>query len=299
MKPTRIMITGAGGFTGQHACQHFSNAGYQVIPIVRTKKGSDFESKFAVIECDLTSKNDVMDLMSCLQPDYVLHLAGQNAVDQSWKEPLETFESNVMSTLFLLEAIRKSGRASKVVIVGSALEINLQKTNLPPHPYSISKTIQTLCAGSWVHLFNMDIILAKPTNLIGPGFSGGICAIIASQVAAMIKGDREKRIEVNNLSARRDFLDVRDAVRAYQILFEKGISGKEYNIATGVTHSVEDVICCFQKIAGIDIMLHSKINIPDSTDVMVDLSEMKKLGWKPYKPFLVTLQDVLAFHMQK
>ena len=293
------MITGAGGFTGQHACQHFSDAGYQVIPIVRTKKGSDFESKFAVIECDLTSKNGVMDLMSCLQPDYVLHLAGQNEVGQSWKEPLETFESNVMSTLFLLEAIRRSGRASKVVIVGSALEINLQKTILPPHPYSISKTIQTLCAGSWVHLFNMDIVLAKPTNLIGPGFSSGICSIIASQVASMIKGEREKRIEVNDLSARRDFLDVRDAVRAYQILFEKGISGKEYNIATGVAHSIEDVICCFQKIAGIDIMVRSKIKIPDSTEVKVDTSEMKKLDWRPTKPFLETLQDVLAFHMQK
>lgn len=299
MNPKKLMITGAAGFTGRHACQHFTEAGFQVIPVIRTRAGSDFEFKQNVVECDLTRKCCVLDMINRFQPDYVLHLAGQNAVDQSWKDPFMTFESNVISTLYLLEAIRKSGNASKVVVVGSALEMDPSNTIFPQHPYSLSKTIQTLCSRSWANLFSMNIMVAKPTNLIGPGYSNGICSIIARQVAAMIKGQRENLIEVNNLSARRDFLDVRDAVKAYHILLENGDSGKIYDIASEVTHSVEEVVLGFQKMADIKITLQSKTTIPESTDINFDTSEMKELGWYPNIPFHVTLQDVLTFHLQQ
>jgi GDP-4-dehydro-6-deoxy-D-mannose reductase len=299
MKPSKILITGAAGFTGRHACEHFSRAGFQVIPVVRTKKGSDFETTYNVIECDLTNKTGVMMLLHSFEPDYVLHLAGQNSVDQSWKDPLLTFESNVMSTINLLEAIRKSRKNSKVVIVGSALEMDPAKTNIPQHPYSLTKTIQTLCSRSWAHLFNMDIMIAKPSNLVGPGYSNGICSIIGRQVASMINGDREKVIEINDLSAQRDFLDVRDAVKAYHIILEKGDSGKIYNIASGETRSIEEVVLVFEEISDIEITIQSKlIPFQESIICKIDHSELKELGWKPSIPFNMSLKDVLTFHLQ-
>lgn len=299
MNLPRILITGAAGFTGRQACQFFSEEGYDVIPVVRTKTGSEFESKYRVIPCDLTDKNGVMNLISCFRPDYVLHLAGINAVGQSWNAPIMVIEANVMSTLYLLEAIRNSGKPSKVIIVGSALEIDLTKNNFPPHPYSLSKTVQTLLSQSWANLFNMDIMIARPANLIGPGHSNGICSIIARQIAAMINGNREKVIEVNDLSVRRDFLDVRDAVKAYHILCEKGLSGNVYNIATGVTHSLEEMILVFKDIIGFDITLYSKTSIPETTDSKIDTSTMKKLGWSPTIPFQQSIKDVLTFHLEQ
>jgi GDP-4-dehydro-6-deoxy-D-mannose reductase len=298
MKASKILITGAAGFTGRHACEHFSKAGFQVIPVVRTKKGSDFELTYNVIECDLTNKTGVMMLLNSYEPDYVLHLAGQNSVEQSWKESLITFESNVMTTINLLEAIRNSGKNSKVIIVGSALEMDLAKANFPQHPYSLSKTIQTLCSRSWAHLFNMDIMIVKPSNLIGPGYSNGICSIIGRQVASMIKGHSEKVIEVNDLSAHRDFLDVRDAVTAYHIILEKGESGNIYDIASGETHSIEEVVLGFGKIADIEITIRSKLPFQERFIFKIDKSELKNLGWKPSIPFNMSLKDVLTFYLQ-
>ncbi|MCQ6282356.1 NAD-dependent epimerase/dehydratase family protein [Bacillus sp. EB600] len=298
MKPEKILITGAAGFTGRHACQYFSDRGFQVIPVVRTMTGSGFESHYNVIKCELTSKNQVMDLIYSNQPDYVLHLAGQNSVDKSWKEPLITFESNVMSTLYLLESIRTLGKNIKVVIAGSALEIDSSKTKSPPHPYSLSKTIQTLLSCSLADLFAMDIVIVNPTNLIGSGQSNGICSIIARQISAMINGVQEKILTINDLSARRDFLDVRDALKAYHILFEKGKAGEKYNIATGVTHSLEEVIVEFSKIAGIQITMQAISRAGNCTDLNLDIAKMKQLGWLPSIPFNESLKDILTFHLE-
>jgi GDP-4-dehydro-6-deoxy-D-mannose reductase len=297
VKPGKMLITGAAGFTGRHACQYFSERGFKVIPVIRTLTGSDFEDFYNVLVCDLNSNSQVKDLIYSNQPDYVLHLAGQNSVDKSWKDPLITFEANVMSTVYLLESIRTLGKNTKVVIVGSSLEIDPAKTKSPPHPYSLSKTIQTLVSCSLADLFDLDIVIANPTNLIGPGPSKGICSIIARQISSMINGQREKIITINDLSARRDFLDVRDALKAYHILFEKGKSGEKYCIATGITHSIEEIVVEFSKIAGIQIAMQSMSPSGNGTELILDISKMNHLGWLPSIPFNESLKDILIYHL--
>lgn len=172
--------------------------------------------------CDLINGDDVYNLIKRTKPKYLLHLAGQSHVGESWSEPVSTLEANSMSTAYLIDAIRKESPDCKIVIVGSALQIDPSSISSIPHPYSLSKTIQVLIAQSWAFLYNMNIIIAKPSNLIGPGVSNGVCSIFAKKIAEMEKKGMEKVLEVENLEVQRDFLDVRDAVRAYDLLLTRG-----------------------------------------------------------------------------
>lgn len=114
----KLLITGASGFTGQHACNHFVNAGFAVTAVSRKSFGN---GQVQTELCNLTNKENVSKLIKKVKPDYLLHLAGQNHVGKSWIDPVSSLEANAMLTLYLIEALRQENPACKVVIVGSAL----------------------------------------------------------------------------------------------------------------------------------------------------------------------------------
>ena len=127
-------------------------------------------------------------LMERERPDRVLHLAGLNAAGRSWQEPAAYLEANQMAAVYLLEAARKLALpAFRFVAAGSMLRVDWPADGgppAPPHPYSLSKTLQTAVIRSWHTLFGMDAIVAEPANLIGPGPSAGLCALIANHLRA-------------------------------------------------------------------------------------------------------------------
>lgn len=288
-----LLITGASGFTGLHACNHFSDAGFCVTAVTRQNmipiKDIIFES------CDLTIKENITNLIQKHNPQYVLHLAGQNHVGQSWIDPVSSLEVNTIATAYLLEALRKENPSCKIVIVGSALQSDLENMSTPPHPYSLSKTLQVVIARSWVNLYDMHIVIAKPTNLIGPGFSNGVCSIFAKKFIDMENNKVEKILKVNNLGAQRDFLDVRDAVCAYEILLNNGEAGETYDIASGKSRSLEEVINCFKPLVNVDFSLISQTNDLENK-VEIRPFAITKLGWKPNIMFESSIQDILNFY---
>ncbi|MDF1997289.1 NAD-dependent epimerase/dehydratase family protein [Peribacillus frigoritolerans] len=291
----KLLITGASGFTGQHACNHFVNAGFAVTAVSRKGLGN---GQVQIELCDLTNKESVGKLVKKVKPDYLLHLAGQNHVGTSWIDPVSSLEANAMSTLYLLEALRQENPDCKVVIVGSALQFDPQNISTLTHPYSLSKTLQVLIAQSWGVLYNMNIVIAKPSNLIGPGISNGVCSIFAKKIVDMEENNAEKVLEVNNLQAIRDFVDVRDAVRAYEILLIKGKSGEIYDIASGNSYSLREVITGFKAITTIDFEIETKVK--DQEEGMVEISpeEIVKLGWKPVLSLKASLEDILYFYRE-
>ncbi|MCZ0874845.1 NAD-dependent epimerase/dehydratase family protein [Peribacillus sp. AS_2] len=289
----KLLITGASGFTGQHACNHFVKAGFTVTAVSR----KSFENDQVQTElCDLTNKDHVGKLIKKVKPDYLLHLAGQNHVGQSWIDPVSSLEANAMSTLYLIEALRQENPACKVVIVGSALQFDPQKITTLTHPYSLSKTLQVLIAQSWGVLYNMNIVIAKPSNLIGPGISTGVCSIFAKKIVDMEENNAEKVLEVNNLQAIRDFVDVRDAVRAYEILLSQGKTGEIYDIASGDSHTLGEVITSFRDLTTIDFGIKSKVNDQEEGRVEISPVEIVKLGWKPVLSLKSSLEDILYFY---
>lgn len=292
----RILITGAGGFTGGHACEYFHKNGYEVIGVFRRILPSIDISQS--VECNLLDKVDVERLIEITTPDYILHLAAQNHVGMSWSDPVFTLETNVLSTLYLLESIRKFKPTCKMIVVGSTLQYDPQNILTLPHPYSLSKTLQVLVARAWEALYQLNIVIAKPSNLIGPGNSNGVCSVLAKRLVEIESHSSNKELEVFNLNSRRDFIDVRDAVRGYHYLFKHGKVGEAYEIASGQTLSIGDVIEYFK------LYTSATFSVITKNDTQGDIykgnpEEMFKLGWKPLISYDQSFEDILNFYRSR
>lgn len=292
----RVLITGANGFTGQHACTYFSNQGYNVFGTVRALTSTP-DQEIHVVPCDLSNPLKVKETIRSVQPDFILHLAGQNSVPKSWETPVESIETNVMCTAYLIDAIRLFQPKCRIIVVGSMLQSSLNDSLSFLHPYSLSKTMQSFLAEVLSHLFELDCIIAKPTNLIGPGFSTGICSVLANQFVQLERGEGNKVIEIHNLLAARDFLDVRDAVKAYETIFLKGTPRKVYEVTSGEAKSLQEVLETFSHLTGASFELKTNVNQPEQVDI-VQPTELKELGWAPAIAFQQSLCDILQFHRE-
>lgn len=281
-----IIITGASGFTGMHACQYFANKGYQVIGISRTPvKGV----KWVVESCDLADKQKVVDVMKKYQPDFCLHLAGANSVPHSWKYPVSTIETNFLGTLYLLEAIRMINPLCKTVVVGSALSGT-------DHPYGVSKLYQQNVALDWARLFELSVIVAKPCNLIGPGRSSGFVSYLANVITKMEKMDKDDSIVVSNLRNEREFLDVRDAINAYEVLLMKGLDYAIYEIGSGKMTTLLEVAECFQSLTSIKLTFEENSSIPDNKPALMNADPIKQYNWNRDYPIEVSIEQTLSYY---
>ncbi|MFZ0446296.1 MAG: NAD-dependent epimerase/dehydratase family protein [Bacillus sp. (in: firmicutes)] len=291
----KLLITGASGFTGQHACRHFLKSGYAVTGVSRNHISN---CQIQVEKCNLTDKKAVRNLVKKVQPQYLLHLAGQNHVGLSWNDPVSTLEANFLSTLYLIDALRHENPNCKTVVVGSALQFEPNDMSTLTHPYSFSKTLQVLAAEAWANLYNLHIVIAKPSNLIGPGLSNGVCSIFAKKIVNMEENKAQNVLEVNNLSAQRDFIDVRDVVSAYEILLTNGKFGEVYEISSGNSHSLKEVITRLKTLTTIDFQIKSQEYNLSEEKVAIPPNKVMKLGWKPTISLQSSLEDILDFYRE-
>lgn len=287
-----LLITGATGFTGLHACRHFIKEGFNVTGVT-SKDPKNYGVPME--QCDLTSKECVMKLIKKIKPQYILHLAGQNHVGNSWKDPITTLEVNSFSTMYLLEAVRKENLNCRIIIVGSALQFDTSNLSTLSHPYSLSKTFQVLISQSWAKLYGLDIVIVNPTNIIGPGQSKGVCSIFAQKIVEMEKKQKECVLQVNNLYAQRDFVDVRDVVCAFEILFNKGISGEIYDVSSGESYTIETIIEKLRSFSKENIKINASDNYDEIRKVIKSPDKLVKLGWKRNKSLDTSLRDTLNF----
>jgi nucleoside-diphosphate-sugar epimerase len=293
MKRGTILITGAGGFTGKHACEHFSRNGCEVIAVVRTKPEVAPIGTLAV--CDLTDPEQVSYLVEHARPDYVLHLSGRNSVPESWQNPVTYLEANMLATLYLLNALRQYPDC-RIVIAGSTLSFPISEDPRPPHPYSLSKTMQVFLTKSWRYLFDQQILIAQPSNLIGPGVSNGVCGLLARKIAALEKGMEATPFNLSSLIERRDYVDVRDAVAAYERVLIHGTPGKVYPIGIGATRSLEEMVNVYRTLTGSSLPIEIGQSVMPKQPLPVDMEPMQSLGWTPEIAFEQSLSDTLQFY---
>ena len=287
-----MLITGATGFTGRHAFRCFKEKGYDVFGVSRHAK------KAGMLQADVTKRDEAFQIIQGVQPDFVLHLAGQNAVDLSWKHPLTTFDANLAASLHMLEAIRNHQPKAKMIVVGSALEDRIGDDQPPSHPYGLSKALQSWLAVKWAELFGLHVIVAKPTNLIGPGFSNGVCARFAETIADMEKRGETGTITIANPEIRRDFLDVRDVVKGYDVLFRKGTVGEIYELGSGQSVSLLRIAHIYQKISEISFAIDVLNELVQLSVPPLNIKKMNDLGWKPTISLKQSLMDCLNFYRQ-
>lgn len=292
MKESTVLITGAGGFTGRHACRHFAAHGYSVAAAVRREDGDPPEGRLYI--CDLTDKAEVRRLVDQTKPRFVLHLAGRNAVADSWKDPLGCMEANLLSTLHLLEALRGLENC-RLLVAGSMLGFELSDSPQPLHPYSLAKTLQVLTAQAWSFLYSQEVLVAKPSNLIGPGRSNGISGLLAARIARWEKGTDTSVFRLSSWHEERDYLDVRDAVSAYRFILEAGQSGVVYPVCSGVMRSLGDLVVTYRELTSIPLPIEVGQTTPLPPPPPMDAAMTQALGWSPVFPFAQSLSDALAF----
>ncbi|MQR96723.1 NAD-dependent epimerase/dehydratase family protein [Fictibacillus phosphorivorans] len=282
----KILITGAAGFTGIHACKYFADKGYDVIGISR----SDLpEVKVRVVTCDLLDKEKVSEIFNIYKPDFCLHLAGVNSVPRSWNDPSSTIEANVLGTVYLLEAIRKAVPSCRTVIVSSAL-------SGIDHPYGVSKKHQEQLVADWANLFDLQLMIAKPCNLIGPGRSPGFVSFLANRIIQLESSGDHSPINISHLQNEREFLDVRDAIAAYEVLLKAGNWNVTYEIGSGKMTTLLEILNIFQTLTKEKLTIIETNDNKDLSPRVMNSELIKDYNWQTVYPLELSIKEILSYH---
>ena len=306
----RAFITGVGGFAGSHLSDYLlEQTDWQVTGCVLPGWDcSHLDGRVTCLELDLRDRMAVRATLDQVAPDVIFHLAAQAFVPVSWQDPWDTLENNIRAETNILDGLVKLGVKPRVMVVGSNEEYGLvQPQDLPLRedsplrtnsPYAVSKVAQDLLGLSYFLSYTLPVVRVRPFNHIGPRQSEGFVApAFAKQIALIEAGRQEPVIRVGNLSAQRDFTDVRDVVRAYYLVVTKGQPGEVYNIGSGQPRTVQSLLETMLSLSAAQIRVEfdpERMRPSDTPIVYCDASKLRDAtGWTPDISFEHTLRDVL------
>jgi len=315
----RLLITGITGFVGSHMAEYALAHGAEVFGSSRWRSRTEniehLRSQIKLIECDLRDLASVRGLLETAEPTHVVHLAAQSFVGASWQTPAETLSTNIISQVNLLEGIRRFTIAPRVLVVGSSEEygfvcpdeLPIRETNplRPLSPYAVSKVAQDMMGYQYFMSYGLPIIRTRAFNHEGPRRGEVfVTSNFAKQVAEIEAGMREPVMAVGDLTPRRDFSDVRDVVRGYWLLLERGEPGEVYNLCSGRSWAIQQVLEFLLEQSRVKrIAVETDPARLRPSDVMIlegDSSKIRKAtGWEVEIPFERTLRDLLAYWRQR
>jgi GDP-4-dehydro-6-deoxy-D-mannose reductase len=312
----KALITGITGFAGSYLAEHLLSAKKYEISGTYLFEESLSNVKYAkgklnLIKADLSEQKTVFEIIKDVSPDVIFHLAALTSPADSFKSPTKTLTNNISLQINLMEAVRENNLLNTKILIVSSGEIYgiVKKENLPideetpfvpTNPYSVSKIAQDFLGLTYFLSYNLNIIRVRPFNHIGPGQSSRfVVSSFSKQIAEIEKSKREPVLHVGNLEAKRDFTNVKDMVRAYDLAVDKGKCGEVYNIGSGMSYKMSDIL---DKLIS---MSSSKIRIEkdealfrpnDIPDLICDAGKFTKLtGWKPQISIETTLKDTLDY----
>ncbi len=299
-----VLVTGAAGFAGRHLVDLLTGDGRPVVGWHRPGGVHAAAPGLAWDAVDLLDRAAVRESVARWQPRTVYHCAGASHVGHSWDCIESTFATNVLATHHLLEALAAEGLGARVLLVSSAMvyaptdePITEDHRLAPANPYGLSKLAMELLGR---HERGVEIVLARAFNHCGPGQSPSFVASgFAQRIADVEAGRSEPVIAVGNLEARRDLTDVRDTVRAYRAILERGLPGRPYNVCSGRAIEIRDLLDRLLSRARVRIAVrvdpaHYQPN--DAPLLVGDPSRVREeLGWQPEIPFDQTLDDLLDY----
>ena len=285
----KLLLTGANGFVGRHA--------QAALPCTPLPKGLDLRDRAALTAA-----------VAAIQPDAVLHLAAQSFVPASFEDPRETFDINLYGTLNLLEALHGARFKGRMLFVGSgdtygqvpeaALPVREDQPLRPRNPYAVSKVAAEALCHQWSQTSAFEIIMVRPFNHIGPGQSSRFAiADFARQVMEIRRGRRAPILQVGDLDVTRDFTDVRDVVRAYGTLLERGRNGGVYNVCSGREYRLRDLLGQLLALAGVDATVEqepTRLRHAEQRRMVASFEALyRDTGWQPAVSMNESLQDLL------
>lgn len=314
----KALITGISGFAGSHLAEYLLSLNFEVFGTIKWRSRLEniehILDKIKLFECDIRDASAVKYVLNECKPDYIFHLAAQSYVPFSWRAPSETLITNITGELNIFEGVRELKIDPFIHIAGSSEEyglvypdeIPIKETNplRPLSPYAVSKIAQDLLGYQYYKSYGLKIIRTRAFNHTGPRRGEVfVSSNFARQIIEIEKKKREPVIYVGNLDAVRDFLDVRDVVRAYYLSLKKGTPGEVYNIASGKGIKIKELLNKMIEMTHLNLKVipdPSRMR-PSDVELLIGSNEKFKnaTGWQPEIPFDRTLQDLLDYWRSK
>lgn len=307
------------GFVGRHLLNYLAKMqdlwvlGIDLDELVCSK---DVLPKNYEFSChDMLNKSELSAIIKKFRPDGIIHLASLSSVGYSWKHPIDCFNNNTNIFLNLLESIRQHNKDCRLLSVGSSeeygnfdmsdLPLSEDRPTFPTSPYGVARASQEMLSRVYVSGYNLDIVITRSFNHIGPGqdnrfFIPGI----ASQLTE-IKNKHDQKsslvpvIRVGNLSLIRDFTDVRDVVKAYWLLLQKGGKGEIYNVCSEKGHKLANLCQKMKVMAGMEAVFETDPEMirPVENEAIIGSNNkiFERTGWRPLISIEKSLKDVLTY----
>lgn len=307
----RALITGINGFVGGHLAEYLLHvAGWEVWGLARSQVLGlpQLRGQVRLVCADLCDAAQTAQALAQVQPQVIFHLAGQPFVPESFRDPVTTLNTNILSQLHLCLALIEQRIDARLLAVGTNEEYGLirpedlpldEDTPLrPTNPYGVSKVAQDLLALQYHISHGLDVIRVRPFTHIGPRQNERfVAAAFAKQIARIEAGLQPPVLEVGNLSAQRDFTDVRDIVRAYVRAVESGESGQVYNIGSGQAVMIHTLLDHLLAASHVQVAVQpdpQRMRPVDVPRVVCDARRFHaRTGWEPHIPLEQTLQNIL------
>jgi GDP-4-dehydro-6-deoxy-D-mannose reductase len=286
--PGPLLVTGAGGFIGSAVVAEAVTSGAEVVALVRAEEPRVEGDCVTCIEVDWGS-NDILRVVDKTAPAGIVHAAGHSGRFVGDPDPRALYQANVATVWQLLDAVRVSGLAARVVLLSSASVYGAE----PPVPttedtplvpathYAASKVAAEQIAFAFARTGEASALVARPFNVLGPGEPpGSVVSRIAPQLRT-VPPKAEARVAVREAVSTRDFVDVADLAAALVLLARAGTPGEAYNVCSGVPVTIAELV--ERTAAAFDRGLRLEVEQPDAhpSVSLGDSSKLKALGWAP------------------
>jgi GDP-4-dehydro-6-deoxy-D-mannose reductase len=312
----RVLITGVAGFVGGHMVDFLRREAPEAVVVgLDCRPGRRAQSlAIDIVQADLEDAASVRAAIARVSPDRVIHLAAQSSPQRSWEDPERTLRTNVLGMLHLLEAARAQPTAPRILAVGSTDEYGLVQPHelplredaplRPASPYAASKVAQGYLALQYALSPGLHVVRTRTFHHTGPRRGEQFAeSSFARQLAEIEAGQRPARLEVGNLEAVRDFTDVRDVVRAYWALLDRGARGEVYNVCSGRGVKLGELLQGLIALSGLRVEVHvdpARLRAADAPILIGDPSRLRAAtGWEPEIPIDRTLRDLLDYWRQR
>lgn len=267
-----------------------------------------------IYDLDILDKEAIVSLLFEVRPDYIFHLAAQSSVGLAWKNPCLTIDVNIKGSVNVMDSVRELYYKPRVLLIGSGEEyghINEGETPInegnmirPGNIYAATKVCQNMIGNIYAQAYDMELMMVRAFNHIGPTQAPMfVVADFCKQVAEIEKGIREPIMYVGNLEAQRDFTDVRDVVRAYAMIIEKGDAGETYNVGSGHAVSIREILELIISLSGQKIKVEIDTNKLRPVDVPIieaDTTKLRNLtGWVPEITLEQTIKETLDYWRER
>jgi GDP-4-dehydro-6-deoxy-D-mannose reductase len=312
----KFLITGFSGFVSKHFLQllesrreHASILGIDMHePLFDTAAFKYVSCEFEKL--DLLHTDDVQNVIYQFQPDYIIHLASFSSVSFSWKNPILSFQNNTNIFLNILEAIRLNNIPTRVLSIGSSEEYgNVDERDIPLReeqvvkpvsPYAVARVSQEMLSRVYMDGYGINIVMTRSFNHIGPGQHD--IFVIPSFAKQLVEGSQQKqsiiKLRTGDLSIIRDFLDVRDVVKAYYMLLKKGRSGEVYNVCSGRGISLSEILAMMANKLHVECETITDMRLVRPKENMIITGSNQKIknetGWSPEIDLGTAIDDILS-----